>query len=154
MNSLETRASYPLTHERIDEMVTVKSPGTCVLGYLDGSTFNVFYVGRSDSDVNQHLHDWVGTPGRYKRHAPSTRAAFGVRRGRVLPLGTPTLERVGACLDSGYTRFAFRYAISANAAFETECRTYHDLGGSDRLDNERHPVPPSGSSCKCPMHDQ
>jgi len=47
----------------------------------------------------------------------------------------------------------FRYAPSAAAAFERECRDYHALGGSDGLDNPCHPEPPAGSACDCPFHD-
>jgi hypothetical protein len=51
MRPLEMNSSYPLTHEVIDEVLTRKSPGNYTLGYMDGTTFVVFYVGRSDSDV-------------------------------------------------------------------------------------------------------
>jgi hypothetical protein len=36
----------------------------------------VFYVGRSDSDVRQCLHEWVGTTRFAYSHAPSAAAAF------------------------------------------------------------------------------
>jgi hypothetical protein len=42
-------------------------------------------------------------------------------------------------VDSSYTRFAFSYARSAEAAFEEECRNYRDFGGRDGLDNEHPP---------------
>jgi hypothetical protein len=42
-------------------------------------------------------------------------------------------------VDSSYTRFAFSYARSAEAAFEEECRIYHEFGGSEGLDNEGPP---------------
>jgi hypothetical protein len=54
-------------------------------------------------------------------------------------LGTPTLGRVGNA-ESSYTRFAFSYAPSAEAAFEKECRNYDDFGGSGELDNEAPPT--------------
>ena len=57
-------------------------------------------------------------------------------------------------MDSSYTRFAFSYARSAEAAFEKECRNYHDFGGSDSLDNEAHPVSTPGSSGECLAHDR
>ncbi len=44
----------------IDEVLTRTSPGNNALGYMDDDTFNVFYVGRSDSDVSERLHEWVG----------------------------------------------------------------------------------------------
>jgi hypothetical protein len=48
-------------------------------------------------------------------------------------------------VDSSYTRFAFSYARSAEAAFEEECRNYQDFGGGDGLDNERPPRATPGS---------
>jgi hypothetical protein len=44
-------------------------------------------------------------------------------------------------VESSYTRFAYSYASSAEAAFEKECRNYDDFGGSAGLDNEAHPDP-------------
>ncbi len=138
---LEMSGSYPLSDEAIDEALTRTSPGNYALGYLDGATFVVYYVGRSDSDVRHRLHDWVGAPSRYERYAPSRQAAWGSRRSGPMPLGIPALGRVGAGGDSSYTRFAYSYAASAEAAFEKECRNYDDFGGSDGLDNEAPPVP-------------
>ena len=177
MGSLEMNGSYPLNDEMIDAMVSRTSPGNYALGYMDGTTFMVFYVGRSDSDVKQRLHDWVDAPSRSRKYAPSAKAAYGYRHRGPLPLGVPALDRVGLgvdssytrCaysyrhrgplplgvaaldrvgigVDSSYTRFAFSYARSAEAAFEKECRNYHDFGGSDGLDNEGHPVSTPGSS--------
>ncbi len=146
MGSLQMRGSYPLTDEAIDETLTRTSPGNYALGYMDGSTFVVFYVGRSDSDVRRRLHAWVGAPSRYERYAPPTQAAWGVRHGGVLPLDAPALARVGAAVDSSYTRFAYSYAPSAEAAFREECRNYDDFGGSHGLDNAARPIPaPVGS---------
>jgi hypothetical protein len=71
-----------------------------------------------------------------------------------LPFGVPALDRVGIGVDSSYTSFAYSYAPSAEAAFEKECRNYHDFGGSDGLDNEAHPVSAPGSSGECPEHDR
>ena len=137
--SLKMKGPYPLSHEAIDDAVTRSSAGNYALGYLDGRVFVPFYVGRSDSDVRQILHDWVGVPSRYKQYAPSSKAACGSRHRGPLPFDVPALARVGMNVDSSYTRFAFRYARSAEAAFEEECRNYHELGGCEGLDNERAP---------------
>ena len=153
MGSLGMNGSYPLSDKAIDDAVTRVSAGNYALGYLDGTTFMVFYVGRSDSDVKQRLHDWVAAPSRYRKYAPSAKAAYGYRHRGPLPLGVPALDRVGIGVDSSYTRFAFSYARSAEAAFEKECRNYHDFGGSDGLDNEAHPVSTPGSSGECLSHD-
>jgi hypothetical protein len=152
MGSLEMSGSFPLSDEGIDEALTQTSPGNYALGYMDGDTFNVFYVGRSESDVRQRLHEWVGMPSRYERYAPCAKAAWGSRARRYLPQGAPALDRVGIAVDSSYTRFAFSYARSAEAAFEKECRNYHDFGGSNGLDNEAHPVSTPGRSGECLAH--
>jgi hypothetical protein len=144
MGLLDMNGSYPLSHETIDQIVSRTSPGNYALGYMDGTTFMVFYVGRSDSDVKQRLHDWVDAPSRSRKYAPSAKAAYGYRHRGPLPLGVPALDRVGIGVDSSYTRFAFSYARSAEAAFEKECRNYHDFGGSDVLDNEADPVSTPG----------
>ena len=154
MGSLEMIGSYPLSHEAIDEMVSRTSPGNYALGYMDGTTFMVFYVGRSDSEVKQRLHDWVDAPSRYERYAPSAKAAYGTRHRGPLPLGVPALDRVGIGVDSSYTSFAYSYARSAEAAFEKECRNYHDFGGSDGLDNEVCPESTPGSFGDCPSHGE
>ena len=138
MGRLEMNGSYPLTAEAIDDRVTRKSPGNYALGYMDGDTFNVFYVGRSDSDVRHRLHEWVGAPS--DERAPSSRAAWGVHRRGLLPLGVIAEGAFGVGVDSSYTRFAYSYAPSAEAAFAKEWRNYDDFGGCDALDNA---VPPS-----------
>lgn len=50
-----------------------------------------------------------------------------------------------------YTYFKFGYFASAQAAFERECRMFHDFGGTEKLDNAIHPDRPSGSSAVCPV---
>jgi hypothetical protein len=139
MGPLEMSGSFPLDDEVIDEVVSRTSPGNYALGYLDGTTFLVFYVGRSDSDVRLRLHEWVGRPSRYARYAPSAKAAWGARRRGRLPLDSPAQDRV-ARVESSYTRFAYSYASSPEAAFEKECRNYDDFGGSGALDNAARPV--------------
>ena len=147
MRLLEMNGAYPLTDEAVDETVTRTSPGNYALGYMDGTTFMVFYVGRSDSDVRQRLHEWVGAPSSYERYAPSAKAAWASRRRFRMPLDAPALGRVGV-VNGSYTRFAYSYAPSAEAAFERECRNYDDFGGSGELDNEAHPVRTPRSSSR------
>lgn len=144
VGSLEMKGPYPLSHDAIDDALTRRSAGNYALGYLDGDVFVVFYVGRSDSDVKQALHDWVGMPSRYKAYAPSSKAGCGARHRGPLPFDVPALAGVGMNVDSSYTRFAFSYARSAAAAFEEECRNYQDFGGSAGLDNESVPRPTPG----------
>jgi hypothetical protein len=132
--------SFPLDDQVIDEVVSRTSPGNYALGYLDGATFIVFYVGRSDSDVRGRLHEWVGAPSRYVRYAPLAKAAWGTLRRGPTPLDAPAREGVATGVESSYTRFAYSYAPSAESAFEQECQNYDDFGGSDGLDNAGHPV--------------
>jgi hypothetical protein len=134
MGSLEMNGSYPLTPEAIDARVTCRAPGNYALGYLDGDTFTVFYIGRSESDVNHRLHQWVGAPSVDDRFAPASRAPWAV--GRRGPL---SLEMAEVAEDCSYTRFAYSYAPSADAAFAKEWRNYDDFGGSDGLDNAAPP---------------
>lgn len=141
MGSLAMNGSYPLTAEAIDERLTRKAPGNYALGHLDGDTFMVSYVGRSDSDLRHRLHEWVGAPSHCDRYAPSGRAAWGVHRRGPLSLDIATQGRVGIEPDSSYTRFAYSYAPSAEAAFAKEWRNYDDFGGSDGLDNATPPSP-------------
>lgn len=52
---------------------------------------------------------------------------------------------------SEYKKFKYSYATSPKAAFEKECKNYHDFGGSEELDNEQHPQCPYGTNWKCPV---
>ena len=77
MASLGMKGPYDLTDREIDRQVTVTSAGNYALGYERDETFIVNYVGRSDTDLNSRLKDWVK---RYKKfkysYATSPKAAF------------------------------------------------------------------------------
>lgn len=78
--------------------------------------------------------------------------------GRVGEDGTFYVSRVGrsdsdvnARLKSqvgDYTHFKFGYFSSPKAAFEKECRLYHDFNPRD---NKIHPDRPNGSGWECPV---
>lgn len=55
-----THGSYPLDASSIDEMLSRTSHGNYARGYMDGESFAVFCVGRSDVDVRARLHDDFG----------------------------------------------------------------------------------------------
>jgi hypothetical protein len=78
MASLDMQGPYDLTAKKIDEVITRTSPGNYALGHMDNETFRVSYVGRSDTDVNKRLKDWVGS--KYKNfkssYATSPKDAF------------------------------------------------------------------------------
>jgi hypothetical protein len=138
LQSLEMCGCYPLSEEAIDALITSTSPGNYALGFLDGESFRVFYVGRSDSDVRQRLHEWVDTPSQYEKYSSPAKASWGVRRRTHFPVDTPALVRVGNAA-SAYTRFAFSYARSAGEAYAKEWRNYDAFGGSHGLDNDTEP---------------
>ncbi len=54
---------------------------------------------------------------------------------------------------SYYKRFKFSYAPLVKAAFEKECKNYHDFSGSEKLDNEIHPQRPESTDWGCPYCD-
>lgn len=49
-----------------------------------------------------------------------------------------------------YKKFKYSYASSPKAAFEKECRNYHDFGGKESLDNDNHPDRPDETDWECP----
>lgn len=143
---------HALSEGAIAAAVSETSPGNFALGYFEGTSFTVFYVGRSDSDVSACLQAWVGAPSCPRSHASPSHAPWRSRPVPLHGLGTRALGRTPFGIDTAYTHFAFCYAPSAIAAFERECRDYHELGGSEGLDNPRHPEPPPDSPWACPVH--
>ena len=143
LRMLGMSGSFPLTDSAIDAQLTRTAPGNYALGYLEGHSFVVFYVGRSDADVRGRLHEWVDAPSPCERGAPAAQAPWATRRRGPMPLPAPARARVGVRVDSRYTRFAFSYAASAEAAFAKQCRNYADLGGRSELDNAAGPAPPA-----------
>lgn len=49
-----------------------------------------------------------------------------------------------------YKRFKYGYYDSPKAAFEKECKIYHDFGEKETLDNDIHPDRPENANWKCP----
>ena len=102
---------FCLNEATIDQKVSITLAGNYALGHKnDEGTFQVDYIGRSDSDVSDCLKCLV----KKSRH----------------PL------------------FMSSYAPSSKAAFEKECRNYHDF---NPIDNNIHPDKPNGSNWKCPV---
>jgi hypothetical protein len=139
MRALEMSGTYSLSDEAIDDTLTRTSPGNYALGYMQGDRFDVFFVGRSDSDVRQRLHEWVGMPSRCEKFTSHAKAPWGVRRRRRFPVDAPTLGRVDNA-ETSYTCFAYSYARSADEAYAKEWRNFDAFGGSHGLDNESEPV--------------
>jgi len=60
MPNTNLNGPYPLNADKIDEIITITASGTYVLGYVNSNNvFVVKYVGRSDDDLNDRLHDWI-----------------------------------------------------------------------------------------------
>lgn len=58
--------------------------------------------------------------------------------------------RIKTHVGEGYKKFKYSYATSPKAAFEKECRNYHDFGGPDgKLENKYHPDRPANSGWEC-----
>ena len=69
---------FILTSNKIDEIIKKISPGVYVLGHVNNKgVFIVEYVGRSDDDLNDRLHDWVGEYKQFKAiYYNSVKATF------------------------------------------------------------------------------
>jgi hypothetical protein len=52
-----------------------------------------------------------------------------------------------------YKAFVFSFAPNPRAAFDKECEDFHDLGGTERLDNAEHPKRPAKTEWLCPRCD-
>jgi hypothetical protein len=65
---------------------------------------------------------------------------------------TDLKKELKARLDMKYPKFKYSYADSKKAAFEKECRNYHDFGGKKLLANKIHPDRPDGmDDLECPV---
>lgn len=138
MAMLEMSGSYPLTRQGVDAVLSQKSAGNYALGYLEDGDFRVFYVGRSDSDVKQSLHDWVGMPSRCERPASVSIAPWQLGPGCSSRSERPASDHVA--WGDEYTRFAYSYSPSAEQAYAQEWRNYDAFGGDHELDNAIEPV--------------
>jgi hypothetical protein len=52
-----------------------------------------------------------------------------------------------------YKAFVFSYAPHPRAVFDKECEDFHDLGGTERLDNAEHPKRPAKTEWPYPRCD-
>ncbi len=77
MASLGMKGLFNLTSREIDSQVTKTSPGNYALGRVSENKFYVYYVGRSDTDLNGRLKDWVDEYDMFRfSYAKSPKAAF------------------------------------------------------------------------------
>jgi hypothetical protein len=67
-----------LTAKDIDDVVVGVGPGAYALGRSTPDTFYIDYVGRSDSDLNARLKQWVGEKYTHFKYGflPSSQDAF------------------------------------------------------------------------------
>jgi hypothetical protein len=71
------RGSFPLNVQTINEKVNSGSAGVYSLGYLREKTFLIQHIGRSDTNVNAQLKEYVGKYDRFKfEYADSSEPAF------------------------------------------------------------------------------
>lgn len=126
------RKRYPLTKELVKALVGKKA-GNYALGVIiktkqidpktgKKKTYNKFitrYVGRSDSNLQEEI----------------------IQQGIKLKV-----DKEGNPI---YTYFAFSHSkIKAKTAYLMECENFHDFGGTQKLDNIRHPKRPKGFNKK------
>ena len=68
---------YKLTSAEVDKNVRINSVGAYALGRTQGETFNLSYVGRSDSDLNGRLKQHIEEYAEFKfNYFPSPKSAF------------------------------------------------------------------------------
>ena len=51
---------YKLNLDNIDQLIRAERPGNYMLGGLSNNKFVPCYVGRSETNLNERLKDWVG----------------------------------------------------------------------------------------------
>jgi hypothetical protein len=77
MASSGLNGPYALTDDTINKVITKTSAGAYALGKVKDDTFYIDYIGRSDTDVNQRLHNHVGNYSSFKfDYFGSAKAAF------------------------------------------------------------------------------
>ena len=80
MPTLGMQDPHKLDKDTVDKQVMSTSAGNYALGEKDkDEVFKVYYVGRSDSDLNKRLKSWIGKTRRpyFKfSYATSPKAAF------------------------------------------------------------------------------
>lgn len=54
-------------------------------------------------------------------------------------------------LDKGYRFFQWQKLPWSRETYEMHCRLFHHGGGTKKLDNDEHPLPPSGNAWPCRM---
>lgn len=101
----------------------------------------------SDQQINHHITQI--SAGNYALGNVNERGLFVVRY--VGRSDANLNARLKTWTGKGYQAFKFAYATSPKAAFEKECRNFHDFGGTAKLDNNIHPDRPAGSGWNCPV---
>lgn len=77
MLTLEMKGPFELKEEMINAQIKGWSPGNYALGHIKGNAFVVKYVGRSDTDVNGRIKDWIGHYTHFKwSYASSEKMAY------------------------------------------------------------------------------
>ena len=78
--SLEMESIYDLNNETVDTYIEKGKIGNYALGNIDGDSFYVCYVGRSDIDLNESLKKHINKSNKYRffkfSYAMDIREAF------------------------------------------------------------------------------
>ncbi len=76
--SIGMKSSYVLTAKSVDYEITKISAGNFALGFeTESGLFVVQYYGRSDTDLNSEIKNWIGKYKRFKFfYASSPKSAF------------------------------------------------------------------------------
>jgi len=59
MPTLDMEGPYPFKEKYIDPLVDKEKIGNYLLGKIEGELFHVWYVGRSDTDLNRRLREHI-----------------------------------------------------------------------------------------------
>lgn len=77
MPMLVMRGPFDLVDSEIDSEVTKSSPGNFAFGFIKKNRFYVYYIGRSDTNLNDSLKKLIGEHKMFKfSYAKSPKEAF------------------------------------------------------------------------------
>lgn len=129
MAKLDMDGPYALTQQEVNRVVSQPLPGCFALGRMTKENrFLVRYVGRDDKDLRQALMRCTGG----NKGQPGF---FGRLMGD----------------QPGNDTFKFSYAQDARAAYDKQCRAYHNFNKQGSLYNGGHPKPPANMRMTCPV---
>jgi hypothetical protein len=122
----------------INDQDYLRAQGYSVVSSLTKLDLEVTFAGEKAKNIGNYIvEEWF------------ERKIVGRKVGRADE--QPLKDRLATYLGGKYTRFRYKFAESKAAAFEQECRDYHQFDG--RSHNEIHPDRPNGTKLLCPHAD-